>query len=145
MQGRYLVVGSGWAGALLSQPNLFKVNEAGTDGLLRDATLGRLYGFTVVEDYAIDPYAAYALQRDAVTLATRVPVAPRGAAFSSTASADGFTLRYLHDYDPDHLQDRAVIDIFAGASVLDPQRIVKLTGKAGIEEAPATATPAGAA
>ncbi|WP_018297175.1 P22 phage major capsid protein family protein [Corynebacterium lubricantis] len=143
-QNRYLVVGTGWAGALLSTPNLFKVNEAGTDGLLRDATLGRLYGFTIIEDNTIDPYAAYALNRDAVTLVTRVPAVPRGVPFASTASAQGFTLRYLHDYDVNRLQDRAVVDTFAGAEVLDGQRIVKLTAEPGIEEpaAPVTAEPA---
>lgn len=136
---RYLVVGGGWVGAILSQPQLNLVNQAGTDGLLREATLGKLYGFTIVEDYSIDPYAAYAMERDAITLATRVPAIPRGVAFGQTASSDGFTLRYLHDYDVDHLQDRAVIDTFAGAKVLDPQRIVKLTGADGIEEPAAAA------
>lgn len=141
MQGRTLVVGAGWAAALLSLPNLNKVNEAGTDGLLRDATLGNLYGFTIVTDYTIDAYDAFAVQRDAVTLATRTPAIPRGASFAATTAADGFTLRYLHDYDPDHLTDRAVVDTFAGAQVLDPQRIVRLTGKAGFEE-PTTAASA---
>lgn len=133
-QGRTLVVGPGWSAAILSQKNLNLVDAAGTDGLLRDATLGRLYGFDIVEDAAIDVYAAYAMQRDAVTLATRVPAIPRGVAFGQTASAQGFTVRYLHDYDVDHLQDRAVVDTFAGAKVLDVQRIVKLTGADGIEE-----------
>lgn len=131
---RYLIVGGGWVGAILSQPQLNLVDAAGTDGLLRDATLGRLYGFTIVEDYSIDAYSAYALERDAITLATRVPAIPRGVSFGQTASAQGFTLRYLHDYDVDHLQDRAVVDTFAGAQILDPQRIVKLTGVDGIEE-----------
>lgn len=139
-QGRTLVVGAGWSAAILSQPQLNLVDAAGTDGLLRDATLGKLYGFTIVEDNAIDAYSAYAVQRDAVTLATRVPAIPRGVAFGQTTSRDGFTLRYLHDYDVDHLQDRAVVDTFAGASVLDPQRIVKLTGAEGIEEPAAGST-----
>lgn len=145
-QGRTLVVGAGWAAAILALPNLNKVNEAGTDGLLRDATLGNLYGFTIVTDYSINPYDAFAVQRDAVTLATRTPAIPRGASFAATTSADGFTLRYLHDYDPDHLTDRAVVDTFAGAQVLDPQRIVRLTGTPGFEEPAApVAAPGGGA
>ena len=140
-QGRTLVVGAGWAAAILALPNLNKVNEAGTDGLLRDATLGTLYGFTIVTDYSIGAYDAFAVQRDAVTLATRTPAVPRGASFAATTAADGFTLRYLHDYDPDHLTDRAVVDTFAGAEVLDAQRIVRLTGTAGFEEPAAPAAP----
>lgn len=134
MDGRTLVVGSGWEAALLSQDLLNKVNESGTSDQLRRATLGSLYGFTIVADYTIDPLAAYAVQRDAVTLVTRTTVAPRGASFSGTASSDGFTLRYLQDYDPNILTDRAVVDTFAGAQVLDAQRIVRLTGTEGFEE-----------
>ena len=141
-QDRYLVVGAGWAAALRATPSLTKVNEAGTDGLLRDNILGRLYGLTVVEDNVIDAYAAYAYKMDAITLASRVRAPPKGAAFSATISQDGFSLRYLHDYDVDKLQDRAVIDTFAKAEVLDLQRIVKLTGKEGMEE-PKTPAPAG--
>lgn len=134
VDGRYLVVGSGWEAALLSQDLLTKVNESGSSDQLRRATIGSLYGFEIVADYTIDPLAAYAVQRDAVTLVTRTTVAPRGASFSGTASADGFTLRYLQDYDPNILTDRAVVDTFAGAQVLDAQRIVRLTGTAGFEE-----------
>lgn len=134
MDGRYLVVGSGWEAALLSQELLTKVNESGSADQLRRATIGSLYGFEIITDYTIDPLAAYAVQRDAVTLVTRTTAAPRGASYSSTASAEGFTLRYLQDYDPNILTDRAVVDTFAGAQVLDAQRIVKLTGTAGFEE-----------
>lgn len=141
--GRYLVVGSAWGAALLSQPNLFKVNEAGDSGLLRQATIGNLYGFTIVEDSTIDPLKAYAFQRDGITLVTRTPALPRGASFAKTVASQGFSLRYLHDYDPDHLQDRAVIDTFAGAQVLDPQRIAVLKGTDGMEEAAEPAAAAG--
>lgn len=128
LTGRYLAVGANWEATLLGIDNLNKVNEAGNSDTLRDATLGRLYGFTIVVDYAIDPNAAYAFQRDAITLVTRTTALPRGASFASTVASDGFTMRYLQDYDPDHLTDRAVVDTFAGAQVLDPQRIVRLDG-----------------
>ena len=127
-QGRVLVVGANWEAALMDFPSLNKVNESGDSGLLRSATLGNLYGFTIVVDYTLDPNDAWAFQRDAITLATRTTAIPRGAAFASTVSAQGFSLRYLQDYDPDILTDRAVVDTFAGAQVLDPQRIVKVTG-----------------
>lgn len=141
LNGRYLAVGANWEAALLGLDNLNKVNEAGDSGTLREATLGRYYGFTIVVDYAIDPNAAFAFQRDALTLVTRTTALPRGAAFASTVAADGFTMRYLQDYDPDHLTDRAVVDTFAGAQVLDPQRIVRLEGADTIvDAAPAAPT-----
>lgn len=136
-QNRYLVVGSGWEAALLSQDILTKVNESGSSEALRQAEIGILYGFTILVDDAIDPYKAYAFQRDGIGLITALTAAPKGAAYSATASSDGFGMRYIHDYDVDHLTDRAVVDTFAGAEVIDPQRIAVLTGAEGFEEKPA--------
>ena len=137
-QGRTLVVGANWEAALMDFPSLNKVNESGDSGLLRQATLGSLYGFTIVVDYTVGPNEAWAFQRDAITLATRTTAIPRGAAFASTTSAQGFSLRYLQDYDPEILTDRAVVDTYAGAQVLDVQRIVKVTGADTMtEDAPA--------
>jgi len=143
-QGRTLVVGANWEAALLALDNLIKVNEAGTPGALRDATLGRLYGFTIVVDYGLAPNDAFAFQTEAIALATRTTAAPRGAAFCSTVAAQGFTLRYLQDYDPTILTDRAVVDTFAGARVLDNQRVLRLTGTDAMVDpaAPATTSPA---
>lgn len=141
--GRFLVVGAGWEAAIMSQELLNKANEAGNSDMLRRATLGTLYGFTIVADYTIDPYAAYALNREAVTLATRVTAAPAGVPFSAVETHGGFAMRYLQDYDPNTLRDRAVIDLFAGATLLDGQRVVRLTGTEGFEEpTAATAEPA---
>lgn len=126
--GRILVVGAAWEAAFLDNDQLRKVNEAGTQDALRQATLGYLYGFEVIVDYSIDPTAAYALDAEGVALVTQTTAIPRGAAFASTIAQDGFTLRYLQDYDPDILTDRAVVDTFAGAKILDPQRVLKLTG-----------------
>lgn len=126
--GRILVVGAAWEAAFLDNDQLRKVNESGTQDALRQATLGYLYGFEVIVDYSIDPIVAYALDAEGVALVTQTTSIPRGAAFASTISQDGFTLRYLQDYDPDILTDRAVVDTFAGAKILDPQRVLKLTG-----------------
>ncbi|MBC3186371.1 hypothetical protein H7347_07260 [Corynebacterium sp. zg-331] len=144
LTGRVLVVGANWEAALLDHPQLQKVNEAGDSGLLRQATLGNLYGFTVIADYTVGVNEAWAFQRDAITLATRTTMAPRGVAFAARTAAQGFSLRYLQDYDPDILTDRAVVDTFAGAQVLDAQRIVKLTGAdTMIEAKPDTPETAG--
>lgn len=141
---RFLVVGAGWEAALLDHPLLTQVNTSGSPSVLRDATVGRIKGFTVVVSYLVGEFDCFAMHRDAITLATRVPAPPRGASFVATISAEGYSLRHLWDYDVDHLQDRAVIDTFAGAEVLDPQRIVRLQGAAGIENEPAPApAPAG--
>ena len=139
--GRILVVGSGWAQAILAQDNLQKAHESASDGALREAIIGRISGFEVIEESSLDPYAAYALDPQGVALALRAPRVPQGVSFGKSLAVDGFALRYIHDYDPDHLQDRAVVSVFATAAVVDPQRIVKLTGTEGFEEKK-PATPA---
>lgn len=144
---RVLVVGANWEAGLLGNSQLQKVNEAGDQGgLLRNATLGKLFGFTIVSDYTIGANDAFAFQQEGIGLVTRTTAAPRGASFSSTASVDGFTLRYLQDYDPNILTDRAVVDTFAGAQVIDGQRVVRLSGADTLtENAPAAqAAPASA-
>lgn len=128
VMGRNLVVGANWEAALLDSDTLRDVSQSGDDGVLRDAVIGRIYSFNVLVDYSLDPNDAFAFQDDGVILVTRTTAPPRGAAFASTIAQDSFTLRYLQDYDPDILTDRAVIDTFAGGRVLDPQRVVKLTG-----------------
>lgn len=126
LDNRVLVVGADWEAALLGSELLKQVSTAGADDTLRRATIGQIYGFTVIVSYSIDADAAVAMHRDAVALATRTTAAPRGASFSAHIAADGFTLRYLQDYDSTILTDRAVVDTFAGTGVLDSQRAVSL-------------------
>lgn len=130
---RYLVVGSAWEQGLIAH-GVIAPNTKPSDGSLGSATLGSVSGFTVVVDADIDAYDAFAYHRDGITLATRVKAAPRGASFAAIRAAEGFSIRYIHSYDAKMLEDQAVLDTFAGAEVLDPQRIIRLTGTEGFEE-----------
>ena len=80
---RTLAVGPGIEAALLNLPQLQKANEAGTDGLLREATIGRLFGFDIIVAPELGDNFAVAYQRDAFALITRPSVQPKGAAFSA--------------------------------------------------------------
>lgn len=141
--GRYLIVGAAWAQALEADSSLTKVNEAGTGDLLRESTITRLSGFTIVEEPSLDPTEAYAYSADGVGLALVPPAQASGAPFQARVSSDGFAFSYIQDYDTDYLQDRAVLSTFVGAEVLDPQRVLRLDAVEGIEEpSTATATPA---
>ena len=125
--GRFVAVGPGVEAALLSDELLQKANESGSDGVLREATLGRLFGFEIVADPNLPDDYAVAYDRDAFALVTRPSVAPQGAGFASTVAQDGFGLRYLQHYNPTQLEDQAVLDAFVGAAVLDDQRAVSFT------------------
>ena len=134
---RFLAVSPQVATFLLNEDKFVKVNESGTDSALRDAIIGRLYGFTVVESNALASGTAVAYHRSGFVFANRVPVAPRGANDSASASSGGVGLRQIFQYSPDHLSDASVISTFAGAAAVegedatpDSPRIFKLSTSA---------------
>lgn len=124
---RFLAVSSTIATRLLSVEGFRSVEQAGSDGALRDAVVGRLYGFTIVESNALTAGTAVAYHRSGFVFANRAPVVPRGASDSSTATAGGVSLRHIFQYQPDILSDASVVSTFAGAAVVDANRVVKLT------------------
>lgn len=124
---RYFAVGSGVAEYLLNLPELTKVNEAGTDGALREGIIGRLRGFTVLEDPALADDFGVAYHRDAFAHVTRPSRQPEGAAKSATVAQDGFALRWIQHYNPLQLEDQSVVDTFVGAATLDATRAVSIS------------------
>lgn len=125
MGDRYFAVGPEAEAAFLRVDQLQKVNEAGTDGLLREATIGRLFGFTIVTDPNITSFVAY--HRDAFAHVTRPSRNPEGAAKSATVAQDGFALRWLQHYNPLQLEDQSVVDTFVGAETISADRAVSGT------------------
>lgn len=124
VEGRTVAVGPGIEAAILNDELLQKANESGTDGMLRLAVIGTLFGFTIVADPLLPDYYGVAYNRDAFAHVTRPSKNPEGAAKSATISQDGFSLRWLQHYNPLQLEDQSVVDTFVGAQVLDPERAV---------------------
>jgi len=93
-------------------------DKAGDASALRRAVIGQLYGFTVVASNALTAGTALAYHRSAFAFANRVPVAPRGANDSATATAGGVGLRQIFQYVPDKLSDASVVSTFAGAAAV---------------------------
>lgn len=122
MTDRFFAVTPQAEAAFLRLDQLQKVNEAGGDGVLREATLGRLMGFTIVSDPDLTKSVAY--HRDAFAHVSRPSRAPEGAGFSATIAQDGFALRYLQHYNPLQLEDQAVVDTFVGAETISATRAV---------------------
>lgn len=125
---RFLALTPAAEAAILSLPQLQKVNESGTDGVLREATLGRLFGFTILTDPGLTKSVAY--HRDAFALVTRPSRQPQGAAFSATVAQDGFALRWIQHYNPLQLEDQSVVDTFVGSKTLDANRAVAIADPA---------------
>lgn len=134
---RFLAVSPSIATRLLSVDKFTKVNESGSSSALRSAVLGSIYGFTVVESNGLDTDTAVAYHRSGFAFANRVPVRPRGAADSATASAGGIGLRHIFQYDASTAQDQSLVSTFGGAAAVyedgtgtngtDNKRFVKLT------------------
>ena len=127
-EGRVLAVGSAVEAILLNVPQLQKVNEAGDGGnMLRRATIGNLFGFTIVADYALPADFAIAYHRDAFAFVTRPSRVPEGAAYGHVIAQDGFALRHIMHYNPNQLEDQSIVDTFYGAATLDANRAVSFT------------------
>lgn len=124
---RWLAVSPQVATFLLRLDKFSRVDASGTDSALRDAIIGRIYGFQVVESNALNTGTAVAYHQSGFVFGNRTPVTPRGAADSATATEGGVGLRQIFQYDPDVLSDASVISTFAGASLVDADRVVKLT------------------
>lgn len=130
--GRTFAIGSDFEAAALSLPQLQKVNESGSSEVLRNATIGRLFGFEIVADQALPADFAIGYHRDAFAHVTRPSRQPEGAAKSATVAQDGFALRWIQHYNPLQLEDQSVVDTFYGATTLDAQRAVSATVAAGV-------------
>lgn len=124
---RWMAASPEVAAMVMSRPNLSFADAAASDSALREAIIGRYRGFQVVETPALDEGTAMLYHRTGFAFANRVPVVPRGAAASATATSGGIGLRHIFQYDPNTLSDASVISTFAGASLVDADRVVKLS------------------
>lgn len=115
---------------LLGVPKFVRADATG-DGrssAIRDAVMGRIYGFTVVESNGLTASTAVAYHESGFAFANRTPVVPRGVAGqSATSTEDGIGLRHIMQYQPANLQDQSVVTTFAGANVVDADRVFKFT------------------
>lgn len=116
--GRTLLVGSEVDSALIQLDNLVKFGESGTTDTLREATVGRVYGFDIVVSNEIAPDEAYAFHRTAYVLNSRAPVVPAGAPWGATQAFAGFAIRTVRVFDPDEVEDRFIADAWVGTNVV---------------------------
>jgi hypothetical protein len=116
LEGRVLLVGSDWELALLTDD---KLNLAGNVGeqeavsALREASIGRRFGFDIVISQEIPGDAAFAMHRSAFIFATGAPSVPSSVTGGSAAH-NGVALRWIQDYDANYLTDRSVVNTYKG-------------------------------
>lgn len=133
-----LVVGVGIYSDILSSPKFTDASASGSTAALREGQVGRIVGFTVVENTRLGDNEVLMFHKEAVTLVTRAPAVPSGAAFGASTASGGYNMRYLRDYDADVTVDRSILATFVGVATLPTFRIVKdrTARTATIEEIP---------
>jgi hypothetical protein len=131
---RFLAVSPSIATRLLGVDEFVKVNESGSTSALRDAVIGKVFGFTVVESNALTADEACAYHSSGFVFASKAP-APAQSAESASVSEGGLALRAVRDFDASKLAEVAVVSTFAGAAAVpnaepasanDYPRVVKL-------------------
>lgn len=116
-EDRYMVVGSDFEAALLSDEKLALAQFVGdtiAESALQDATLGRKYGFTFVVDQTIGSSDAYAFAGNGFVFLNAAPSIPSSVKQAATQSLDGVSMRWIQDYDAAHLMDRSIVNTYAG-------------------------------
>ena len=96
--------------------NRFLKDQGTGDSALTTATLGTIAGVKFVSSTHIPADEAYMYASSGFLAFTGVPRIPKSVPFGATASAGGFALRWLMDYDTAYLTDRSVFDCYAGYS-----------------------------
>jgi hypothetical protein len=135
---RWLLVGSAVEEDILNNDKFIRFDSIGAsaEDALREASIGRIAGFTVIQSNAIPETDAYAYHRSAFVLGTKAPAVPRGAAFAqgvtlgqaegmgAQSGLQGINARWLMDYDYTNTTDRSLVDVYLGtAQVGDPEDV----------------------
>ncbi|MDR6868712.1 hypothetical protein J2Y69_003336 [Microbacterium resistens] len=131
LEGLNMAVGTQVYMDLLNAKAIQDASQSGSTTALREGNVGKVAGFTLIEHTRLDDNEVIALHRDAVTLVTRAPAVPAGAAFGQAINEGGYSLRYMRDYDADKTVDRSIVATFVGVGFLPTfKRTVNKTTRA---------------
>ncbi|AWY07575.1 major capsid protein [Streptomyces phage Yosif] len=114
---RYLLVGTDFESALLNDKDLNLASSVGdgeAESALLTATISNRFGFKIVVDQTIPADAAYAFAGSAFIFLSGAPSVPQSVPYGATQSFENIALRWVRDYDPLYMQDRSVVNTYAG-------------------------------
>lgn len=131
---RHAVFSPEGAGVCLSSTLFVEADKSGSTDGLRDASIGRVFGFDTYMSQALgltnnDAGQAdgIAFHRHAVALVTRPLAQPLGAESAAVASYEGLGLRVVKSYDISTKTDIVSIDLLYGMTSLRPSAAVQLS------------------
>jgi hypothetical protein len=135
LAGRGLLLSPEGTSQALGDDLFVTANQSGSTDALRNANVGRVFGFDSYESQAIGPTEpaprdmdGVAFGPDAVALVTRTLDRPMGVAADQVAIENyrGLGLRVVRDYDVDKKQDIISIDFLLGTATLRPEAAVEV-------------------
>lgn len=133
---RHAVFSPEGAGVCLGSSLFVEADKSGATDALRDASIGRVFGFDTYMSQALgltnnDAGQAdgVAFHRHAVALVTRPLAAPLGAQSTATSvvSYKGLGLRVVRDYDISTKKDITSVDVLYGTATLRKEASVQLS------------------
>lgn len=126
--GRTMAVSPAIKTRVLSVPKFVRVNESGSAQALRRGIIGELYGFTFVVSNGLTSGESVAYHESGLALGTFPPAELDGqtAVQSSVVTEQGLAMRWLRQWNPLRLQEESVVTAFAGAGLVDADRVYKL-------------------
>ena len=124
---RRFIVGATAEADLLGSELFVSAEKVGDTAALREASLGRKFGFDCYVDQNIAKNGNYtpsiAFHKNAMALVTRPLALPQGAAKAAIMNYDGFGLRVVYGYDMNTKTDTISIDMLCGVKLLDDKLI----------------------
>lgn len=114
---RTLVCGTAIEAAILNAVNFTlaqNVGEAIAVSSLREANIGRIFGFDIVVSQELPANFAVLMVPSAFIMATAGPAVPSSVTVGGTASARNIASRWVLDYDPTVLAERSVVNTYNG-------------------------------
>lgn len=132
--GRAVAVATDVATRLLRNPKFTRADARGTAGMsaLESATLGVLYGMTIVESTALDKGVAVGFHRSAFAYGNKAPIIP-DSVFGASLADSGLALRVVRAFNPNTLSTVSAVSTFAGASVVEDSQEVTRAVLVGTE------------
>lgn len=129
---RYAVVSPGKAAEYLKDPLFHDADKSGATMGLREAAIGKMFGFDTYMGQNATANTGLAFARDAFTLVSRTLPVPRGVAANQAAVANykGMGLRVIYNYDSNKKQDVISLDVLIGVKTLDATQAVLLPAPA---------------
>jgi hypothetical protein len=122
LDNRALVADTTLTAQLLKDPLFNRADQSGSTDGLRNANIGRAFGFDTYMSQNITDYESIAFHRTAFALVVRTLALPRGSANAAVFGGDGFGIRVVQDYDIDKKQDVISLDVLIGVKTLDEKR-----------------------